>query len=68
MRELRGPLIVIALAMVMAMAAWGQGIGIGAGTDDLMRSEAGTAAPSVCLLANVGSKLLADTGSCLRAQ
>lgn len=66
MRALAIVLVLLgALAAPMALAGMLGGPGALMNT---VSGGAGTPPAAVCLLAGVGSKLLADTGSCLRAQ
>lgn len=62
----------LALALGLAMLAIPALAGFVSSPGSLMTEPSGTAAgappATVCLLASVGSKLLADTGSCLRVQ
>lgn len=57
-----------AVMLVIGGAALAQSLGLGQGIHEIRRIKPGAAAASSCLLVDVGSKLLANTGSCLRAQ
>ena len=57
-----------AVLLVIGGTALAQSIGLGLGLHEIRRIKAGPAAVSSCLLVDVGSKLLANTGVCLRVQ